>query len=153
MQLQAEIPSGAWHFERVGPRIGIWLRRLRYKLPLRKIAIVLAVSAAACFLTVEASGYQVQRHKESVLHDNLALLRATIREYTADEHHAPHRLLDLVQGGYLIELPVDPFTEKPDWDPDFAEVPRSIDREHFGIVDVHSRSTQRARDGRAYCEW
>ncbi|MBZ5646258.1 MAG: general secretion pathway protein GspG [Acidobacteriia bacterium] len=106
-----------------------------------------------CAGTVEASGYLLRRHREAVLRNDLALLRATIREYTADEHHAPHRLMDMVEQGYMIEIPVDPITEKADWDPDFADVPESIDRGHFGIVDVHSKSTERGRDGRAYCQW
>ncbi len=151
MQLQGEIPSGTWSFEL--PSCRAILKSWREKVNVRKIAIALAVTLLACTTVVELSAYAWQRHRERVLREDLALLRSTIADYSRIEHHAPHRLDDLVRDGYLIELPPDPFTEKVDWDPDFAEVPESIDREHFGIVNVHSRSTQRARNGRAYCEW
>ncbi len=153
MQLQAEIPSGTWPLEPAPPGVAELGRRLRARLPWRKMVIAVVLSLTVSVGTVQASGYLMQRHREKALGDNLALLRAIIHEYTADEHHAPHRLMDLVEQGYMIELPVDPFTDKADWDPDFADVPDSIDREHFGIVDVHSRSTERGRDGRAYCQW
>jgi general secretion pathway protein G len=126
---------------------------LRIRLWLRKIATVLAVVTVVTVIGVEVASAMMLRHREHVLRDNLTVLRATIREYSQDEHHAPHRLMDLVEKGYLLQLPPDPFTEQADWDPDFADVPDSIDREHFGIVDVHSRSTQRGRNGVAYCLW
>lgn len=153
MQMQAEIPSGAWPLEQVPSRLVATGRKLRDPRVLRKLAVALAVAFAVSTVVVDASAYLMRRHRETVLHNNLALLRATIREYTEIEHHAPHRLMDLVEQGYMIEMPVDPFTEKADWDPDFAETPESIDREHFGVVDVHSRSTQVGRDGKAYCQW
>ena len=153
MQMQAEIPSGAWPLEQVPSRLAAAGRKLRDPETLRKLAITFALTVVLCVSAVYASAYLQRRHRESVLRSDLALLRATIREYTADEHHAPHRLMDLVEQGYMIEMPRDPFTDKPDWDPDFAVVPDSIDREHFGIVDIHSRSTDRGRDGSAYCLW
>jgi len=139
--------------EEASYRLVMGAQELRKRVPWRKVVIAAALTIIVGVGTVQASGRLMQRHREKVLRDNLALLRATIREYTADEHHAPHRLMDMVEQGYIIELPVDPFTEKAGWDPDFADVPDSIDREHFGIVEVHSRSTARGRDGRAYCEW
>ena len=126
---------------------------LRIKLRLRKMAIVLGVVAFVTVLGVEVASALMLRHREHMLRDNLSVLRSTIREFSQDEHHAPHRLMDLVEKGYLMQLPVDPFTEHADWDPSFADVPESIDREHFGIVDVHSRSTERGRNGVAYCLW
>ena len=139
--------------EEASYRLVVGAQELRHRVPWRTVVIAAALTMLVSAGTVQVSERLMQRHRESVLRDNLVLLRATIREYTADEHHAPHRLLDLVEQGYMIELPADPFTEKADWDPDFADVPDSIDREHFGIVDVHSRSTERGRDGRAYCQW
>ena len=153
MQMQAEIPSGSWPLEQLPSRISGVGRKLRDQRVLRKLAVTLAVTALTVLLTVNLSGYLLRRHREDMLRQDLTVLRATIHEYTADEHHAPHRLMDLVEQGYMIEMPLDPFTGKPDWDPDFAVVPESIDREHFGIVDVHSRSTDRARNGTAYCQW
>jgi hypothetical protein len=153
MQMQAEIPSGAWPLEAVPARLARLGRKLRDRQVQRKLALALAMAIVLYATVASASSYLVRRHREAVLRSNLALLRATIKEYTADEHHAPHRLMDLVEQGYMIEMPRDPFTDKPDWDPDFAVVPDSIDREHFGIVDVHSHSTERGRDGTAYCQW
>ena len=153
MQMQAEIPSGAWPLEQLPSQLSSMGRKLRDGRVMRKLAVTLAVTLVMSLATVNASAYLLKRHRESVLRSDLMVLRATIREYTADEHHAPHRLMDLVEQGYMLEMPPDPFTGKPDWDPDFAVVPDSIDREHFGIVDVHSHSTDRSRDGSAYCQW
>ncbi|HVP44321.1 MAG TPA: hypothetical protein VMS96_12880 [Terriglobales bacterium] len=153
MQIQAEIPSGAWPLEHVPSRLSAIGHKLRDRQVLRKLAVTVAFTIVVWVSVVSASAYLLRRHRESVLRQDLGLLRATIREYTAIEHHAPHRLMDLVEQGYMIEMPMDPFTKKADWDPDFAQVPESIDREHFGIVDVHSRSTERGRDGSAYCQW
>jgi general secretion pathway protein G len=153
MQMQAEIPSGAWPLEQLPSRLSAIGRKLRDGQAMRKLAATMAITVVMCVGTFNLSAYLLRRHRESVLRSDLSLLRATIREYTADEHHAPHRLMDLVEQGYMLEMPPDPFTGKPDWDPDFAEIPESIDREHFGIVDVHSRSTDRGRDGSAYCQW
>ena len=153
MQMQAEIPSGSWPLEDAVTRAATVARKLRDPEALRKLAITVGVIAAVLIGTVDASAYLLRRHREAVLNQDLVFMRSMIREYTKDEHHAPHRLMDLVEGGYITELPVDPFTGVADWDPDFANVPESVDREHFGIVDLHSRSTQRGRDGRAYCQW
>ena len=153
MQMQAEIPSGTWPLEQFPSQMAAMGRKLRDGQFLRKLATTLALTAAVCVGAANVGSYLVRRHREDVLRQNLVVLRATIKEYTADEHHAPHRLMDLVEQGYMIEMPADPFTGKPDWDPDFAVVPDSIDREHFGIVDVHSHSTERSRKGSAYCQW
>ncbi len=153
MQMQAEIPSGSWPLEHAAELAASVAAKLRDWNMLRRLAITIGVAAAVLVGTVDASVYLLRRHREAVLADNLAFMRSMIREYTKDEHHAPHRLMDLVEGGYITELPPDPFTGVADWDPDFANVPESVDREHFGIVDLHSRSTQRGRDGRAYCQW
>ncbi len=153
MHMQAEIPSGSWPLEGAVTRAASFGRKLRDPEMLRRLAITVGVMAAVLVGTMDASGYLLRRHREAVLSENLAFMRSMIREYTKDEHHAPHRLMDLVEAGYITELPADPFTGVADWDPDFANVPESVDREHFGIVDVHSRSTQRGRDGRAYCQW
>lgn len=153
MQMQAEIPTGSWPLEHMPSKLAAMARKLRDPEVLRRLAITVGVIVVVLAGTIDGSAYLLRRHRESVLRDNLAFLRGTIREYTKDEHHAPHRLMDLVEAGYVTELPPDPFTGAADWDSDFATIPESVDREHFGIVDVHSRSTQRGRDGRAYCQW
>jgi general secretion pathway protein G len=153
MQMQAEIPSGSWPLEQMPSQLAAIGRKLRDREFLFRLAVTTAILSALAVGATNASAYLVRRHRETVLHQDLTLLRATIREYTADEHHAPHRLMDLVEQGYMVEMPADPFTGKPDWDPDFAVVPDTIDREHFGIVNVHSHATDRGRDGTAYCLW
>ena len=48
------------------------------------------------------------RAKEGVLHDDLFTLRSLIDQYTLDKQEAPQALQDLVEAGYLRQLPVDP---------------------------------------------
>ena len=49
--------------------------------------------------------------RESVLKDDLFQMRKMIDQYAADKGKLPQSLDDLVNDGYLRELPVDPITE------------------------------------------
>ena len=50
------------------------------------------------------------RAQEAELRRDLQLLRALIALYTVDRHSPPGRLKDLVEEGYLPEVPPDPIT-------------------------------------------
>jgi general secretion pathway protein G len=87
------------------------------------------------------------RSKESMLKNQLYALRFTIDEYTFDKKHPPQSLGDLVQAGYLREIPIDPMTASDlTWlTSGQSNVP--------GIVDVQSGSKAASLDGSPYSEW
>ena len=77
-----------------------------------------------------------------------------IDQYTLDKQKAPQALQDLVDGGYLKQLPKDPFTNSRDtWVPATDDTLMSPDQSAPGIVDVHSASDQVSSDGTAYSTW
>jgi general secretion pathway protein G len=42
-------------------------------------------------------------------------MRQAIDQYTLDKDKPPQSLQDLMNGHYLEEIPMDPFTRKKDW--------------------------------------
>jgi len=84
-----------------------------------------------------------------VLHEDLRLMRSLIRDYTAQHHHRPESLHDLVAAGYVKELPKDPMTNRRDtW-----AVEWSPDRATPGIVNVHSGASTISSKGSRYADW
>lgn len=81
----------------------------------------------------------MQTATESVLRDNLFQLRKVIDMYAAEMGELPQTLDDLVQVGYLREVPVDPITGKKDWITVTGDDPNSTSGRR-GIVDVRSAS-------------
>jgi general secretion pathway protein G len=98
---------------------------------------------------------QVLLHaKESVLKNNLFTLRTVIDNYSYDKGKAPQSLQDLVNEGYLIKLPVDPFTgTNQSWRTIMEEPGQSVSQSEPGIFDVRSGSDKASPDGTSYSEW
>jgi general secretion pathway protein G len=75
-----------------------------------------------------------------------------IQQYSPDKQKAPQSLDDLIKGGYIREIPKDPFTGEANWTLDMDDVLMGIPQAP-GIGDVHSASSLTASDGIAYCNW
>jgi len=96
----------------------------------------------------------IKHARESVLKEDLHVLRAAIDSYTMDKQKAPQSLEDLIQDGYLREVPVDPFTHTKDsWVTATSDSMHSLDQTEPGIDDVHSGSQDTGSDGQAYSTW
>jgi general secretion pathway protein G len=96
----------------------------------------------------------VQRAREAVLQEDLHTMRDAIDSYTMDKEKAPQSLDDLVQNGYLREIPIDPMTHQKDsWVTDTSEAMFSIDQTEPGVDDVHSGSDDTGSDGQPYSSW
>lgn len=96
---------------------------------------------------------QVLASKESVLVHNLAILRERIDQYKADRDEFPPSLAALVEADYLREIPVDPITERNEWEEVFAEFDPERPEQEPGVYDVHSFAGGVGSDGRPYSEW
>lgn len=106
------------------------------------IALLLAVALPRYFQHLESS-------RETILKQDLAVMRDAIDKYNGDTGRYPESLETLVEARYLRALPVDPITERADtWQP--VAPP---DAESGGVYDVRSGAPGTARDGTPYAEW
>jgi general secretion pathway protein G len=81
-------------------------------------------------------------------------MRDAIDSYTMDKNKAPQSLDDLVQNGYLKQIPEDPFTHSREtWATANDDTYADLDQTDPGINDVHSGSSEIGSDGQAYSTW
>jgi general secretion pathway protein G len=121
------------------------------------IELMIVISIMLLLLSIAVPMYRTSiiRAKEGVLHDDLFTLRSLIDQYTLDKQEAPQSLNDLVQAGYLRQLPTDPFTGSTEtWQEDFESSQVMVPTQTTpGIVDVHSGSKQNSLQGEPYSTW
>ncbi|MFI5069878.1 MAG: type II secretion system protein [Terriglobales bacterium] len=120
------------------------------------IELMIVISIILILVAVAVPNYRasVVHARESVLRQNLFTLRSVISQYTLDKEKAPQSLDDVVQAGYIKQIPNDPMTSKPDWTVEQEDSTiMSVDQEDSGIDDVHSSSEAISSDGTAYNTW
>ena len=119
-----------------------------------ELMVVISIIVILLSLAIPNYSQSILHAKETALRDDLYTLRSLIDQYTLDKQKAPQSLQDLVDGGYLKQLPKDPFTNSRDtWVPATDDTLMSPDQSAPGIVDVHSASDQVSSDGTAYSTW
>jgi len=105
-------------------------------------------------ISIPAYNQSILRAKESVLKQDLFQLRSLISQYTLDKQKAPQSLDDLVQAGYIKQIPNDPMTgSNSTWTVEQEDSLMSVDQQDPGISDVHSGAEQISSDGTAYNTW
>ena len=86
--------------------------------------IVMAIIGVLAVVAIPSYVGAVKQAREAVLKEDLHVLRDAIDCYTADKQKAPQSLDDLVQEGYLREIPEDPMTRSKDtWVTDTERCP------------------------------
>lgn len=114
-----------------------------------ELLVVLAVIATLLTLAVPRYFSSLERSRESVLQQNLALMRETLDKYYGDTGRYPDGLDELVSSKYLRSLPVDPITDSSaTWVVVPPEQP-----EMGGVYDVRSGAEGVARNGTEYRNW
>jgi hypothetical protein len=78
-------------------------------------------------------------------------MREAIDQYSRERHIPPRSLYQLVEAGYLSENPIDPITEKRDWEEGITDLRGQFDL--MVLEDVHSASTAVSSEGEPYSEW
>jgi general secretion pathway protein G len=130
------------------------LRKNSHGFTLIEMMIVISLIVILISVAVPIYNQSVLRAKESVLRQNLFTLRSLISQYTLDKQKAPQSLDDLVQAGYIKQIPMDPMTARNDtWVPEMEDTALSVDQQETGIWDVHSGSEAVSSDGTAYNTW
>jgi general secretion pathway protein G len=122
---------------------------------LLELLIVMTIIAILAAIAIPSFTANVKHAREAVLKEDLHTMRSAIDSYTYDKQKAPQDLNDLVQSGYLKELPVDPFTQRKDtWIVGQSDSYQSLDEtQSGGIDDVHSGSQQVSTEGTTYNTW
>ena len=142
-------------------------------LSLVELIVTVAILAILASVAYPIARFQIQRHKEEVLRDDLWQMRHAIDKYKdaadkqafrteIDSFGYPPDLETLVNGvniqdhkvKFLRVIPIDPMTGKQDW------VLRSMqddpDSDSWGgqnVFDVHSASDGTALNGTKYNTW
>ena len=121
---------------------------------LLELMIVMAIIGVLAMVAVPSFIGALKQAREAVLKEDLHVLRAAIDSYTMDKMKAPQSLDDLIQDGYMREIPEDPMTHsKQTWVTDTSDAMHSLDQTDPGIDDIHSGSQEQGSDGRPYTEW
>ena len=104
--------------------------------------LMIVITIILILLAMAGGRYErsVTRAKEAALKQDLWVMRHSIEQYSLDKLAAPQSLEDLVQAGYLREVPLDPITKQADWHVSYEDVAMSPDQNGTGITDVHSSS-------------
>jgi len=115
------------------------------------IELLVVMSIIAVLLTIAVPRYfhTLDRSRETVLRQDLSVLREAIDKHFGDYGQYPDSLTALVERRYIRAVPVDPFTRVADgW-----QMVVSEDADHPGVRDVHSNAEGKGSDGLPYREW
>ena len=119
-----------------------------------ELMIVMAIIAILATIAIPSFINAVRHAKEAVLKEDLHTMRSAIDSYTVDKGKAPQALDDLVQTGYLKEIPIDPMTGRSDtWQVSQSDTLIDVDETQGGIDNVHSGAQALATDGSSYNTW
>ncbi len=115
------------------------------------IELMVALTILALILTVAAPRYfgNLDATKESVLREDLYVMRDAIDKHFSDQGRYPDSLKDLVEKRYLRAIPTDPYTLSPNsW-----VVKAPADTSLGAVFDVNSGAPGKARDGTWFKDW
>ncbi len=124
-------------------------RRIVIGFTLIELLIVMAIIGTLLTIAVPRYFHSLQHARETVLRQDLSILREAIDKYYADLGQYPETLPALAEKHYVRSLPVDPFTKLAD---SWTVVP-SEDPEHPGVRDLHSGAADLATDGTPVASW
>jgi general secretion pathway protein G len=119
-----------------------------------ELMIVMAIIGVLAIVAVPSYVSALRHAREAVLKEDLHVIRSAIDSFTMDKQKAPQSLDELVQEGYLKQIPEDPMTRSnTSWITDTGDAMHSLDQTEPGVDDVHSGSTETGSDGQTYSVW
>ncbi len=113
-----------------------------------ELLVVFAIIAVLLAIAVPRYFSSETRAKETVLKENLYVMRQAIQQYYADKGRYPETLETLATEKYLRQIPLDPVTESAaTW---VVVPPEQADK--GGVYDVKSGAPGAGADGKAFAE-
>ena len=125
--------------------------RLRHSAGFTLIELLVVMAIIATLLSIVSPRYfnSIDKAKETVLRQDLAIMRDAIDKFYSDMGSYPITLDELVERRYLRSIPIDPLTESNET---WIEI-QPLNEEEEGIYDVRSGDNGQALDGSYYEEW
>lgn len=121
------------------------------------IELMIVMTIIGILAAIAAPSYQwgIIRARETVLREDLYMLRTTIDQFYADQGKFPDSLQEMVDKRYLKDIPKDPFTKEADWvvAPPPPEVVGADATNPGNVYDVHSKSELKDSAGKPYNEY
>ena len=152
------VVSGKWLVKSQKPKAAahsqIVSRKSQIQAGFSLLELMISMFILIILLSVALPTYQrsVQHARETVLRENLFQMRRAIDQYGADKGKLPSSLDDLVTEQYLREKPVDPVSEKAEWEEIQGEDTNTTDDKQ-GLKDVKSIADGQDSDGKAYKDY
>jgi len=119
---------------------------------LLELMIVISIIVILAVVIMQQYQRTITHTKETVLREDLFQLRKMIDQYAADKGKLPQSPDELVNAGYMHEIPVDPITGEKDWQWEVGEDSSSAEGGQ-GITNVHSASSDPSTEGTEYNTW
>lgn len=114
-----------------------------------ELMVVMAIIALLLSLALPRYFNHLESARETILRQDLAVMRDAIDKYHGDRGRYPDSLEALVSARYLRSLPVDPITERADtW-----QIVAPSGDDAGAVYDVRSGAPGTAIDGSPYAEW
>lgn len=108
-----------------------------------ELLVVMAIIATLLTLAVPRYFGSLERSKEAVMREDLAIMRDALDKYYSDTGAYPANLEDLVHRKYLRNIPIDPLTESAST---WIIVPPD-DYRKGAVYSIRSGAEGSARDG------
>jgi len=114
-----------------------------------ELLVVMLIIGLLLSIAVPRYFHTVAHARETVLRQDLLVLREAIDKHLADLNQYPDTLAALVDKKYVKSVPVDPFTRSAEtW-----MLTPSDDPERQGIRDLHSGAADKGADGTEVASW
>lgn len=125
------------------------LKQTKHGFTLVELMVVMAIIALLLALALPRYFNHLESSRDTILKQDLAVMRDAIDKYHGDTGRYPDSLDALVNARYLRALPVDPITERADtW-----QVVAPSGDDAGALYDIKSGAPGVSRDGSAYADW
>ena len=114
-----------------------------------ELLVVMSIIATLLMIAVPRYFHSLERSREAVLRQDLAVMRDAIDKFYGDLARYPDSLAELAERSYIRSIPVDPLTKSAET---WTLVP-SEDDTITGARDVHSGAEGMSSDGTLFTEW
>ena len=130
----------------------ITIRKKQGGFSLLELMIAMFILIILLSIALPTYNRSVQHARETVLKENLWQMRRAIDQYNTDKGRLPESIESLVEAQYLREMPIDPITEKAEWDEIRGEDPMSAEAQE-GLKNVKSLADGKDMDGKDFKDY